>query len=1697
MVAEAVSRPLDPKWPNDFRNKIMLCFVFLLVNSMSNQSFKVPTSTEHKFSALVDSRTSQKVTRAIKFRCIFEHAGNLVEAATRGHFNVLLRRENAQPLETIWKIEPIANDATEAEKRHYNEKCVTLSLFIRWSVKDDADIHTAIMTEESSRPDRLIQAMFTHLAPNNPNNGAIKKEFYRHGLRHLHLVAYDAEHDESVSRYLQMLRIDLHISADFHQFDAEFKQLSQSIESVTADLRSGKPFANVSWFGKNEKRIIADSTVYPDIASISSKLTEFEEEDEKEEETRLLNGHEEIKSSTVIDKDSNAALLARIAVLEKQVSRPTTKTNWCHRQFSRKGCRHGINGTTPALNPTTNEMDDKCKFSHRDPSDAPNRGRNQPQTQYQRRGNPIDAKTGKQMLCLNCDSHMHFARSPDCPMAGKPTRDRIDALQDEIKRLKQSPHEEAREPKKSRNEWGFGYCKYVAELTRFYNHNCPKMAKLSVAIIIALVSGCRNIEPTTTILLLMLIIFAPTTTSRCNTHHNTKNTRTKTKKCHVSQKRGFRNRHRPFRHGRCRQTSHCRKSDQDMFRINMLRIASTTKNESKRRRCHNQPAGESRALFDSGCNATSGWHKKQFHNLKMLDTPRLIMGAGDIPHKIMGIGTLRYTVTLTDGHEHTIYIPNARYIPSFDEIYLSSHDMTELGYEYHGSLSAVIIITPTKGVIQTSVNNGLPYLYGHTYEEKEKINNIQNMKEKELKEQLQNPNLSHDDIQKVRLELIQYGTYAYKQNDKYHKVHRKLGHAGHRATVAYMRKHGMIRKHDKVLQAWCERCALTRIQKGKIPRSAQKRTIRPKTFCKWSCDISGPHTTGLNGERYYCVFVEHTTGTWSIHPLKTLQDMPQVLCQFANKIQKQMRNLNENKAEIEIRDLHLRTDCASYFTSRVFREQADKLGIELTVSAPYSQFRNGRSENAVKHINRMIKSMLRDADLENRFWPLAARHCETIHDIILKTDGRDAPSVLRKESRLLPHIPPFGTPGVLKREESIEEPKGEFPDKGMRGIFVGWCHFSGCYMMLAHHKGRYMTYRRRDVCFNDEHEFPDTEISEDGYDTDDCDDYVYENPPPDISEENIDEINIDEGNENADQTEENTSNEDENILDEIDLDFYYDIQTGTLINKLGKRLSDDKRMKEKIHGITDPSEKIYYNVKSAKNAFDSIYPGAVDEAVNIEMKALHKHNLREVDPNTVSEDENVQRLICLIHDKHENGEHEKIKCRVVFDGSSEKEGIHYDQNTSSNPRAAAVRLHYALSPMGPDEECFDGDVSTAYLRGKLPPAPNGKRRLCRLQKDLDDPLPNGQQRTYEITAPHYGMKAAGKIWMDHLRETLRKYNYTQCKYEPTFYKAKDIRILVFTDNIMVRALPQAAATFRKHMESEFGDMKWRTTTKSIGYEIKKSSDGFFCLSQGYFINKMMNVFKITQKDSVPPTPLPEGTYINKNDRSPYDLGLCKKMQSLLGHLNYIGVFSRPDIMMTTSALGQVCISPQDCHINWAHRTIRYLKGTKDYGIQYSRPQRTACNTLFAHADASFAKENNYRSRSSMIIYMNNGPIDWSSNVQSMVSQSTFEAELQSLNQCTRRVMYLRHLLEELGYPQTSPTPIMQDASACVRYANNDNVTQRNLHLNVQMQYSREQVYAGNVQVLKTSTLDMSADIGTKALPAKDHQRHLNRILSAP
>ena len=236
--------------------------------------------------------------------------------------------------------------------------------------------------------------------------------------------------------------------------------------------------------------------------------------------------------------------------------------------------------------------------------------------------------------------------------------------------------------------------------------------------------------------------------------------------------------------------------------------------------------------------------------------------------------------------------------------------------------------------------------------------------------------------------------------------------------------------------------------------------------------------------------------------------------------------------------------------------------------------------------------------------------------------------------------------------------------------------------------------------------------------------------------------------------------------------------------------------------------------------------------------------------------------------------------------------------------------------------------------------------------------------------------------------------------------------------------------------------------------------------------------------------------------------LREHYRSIVGSLIYIMITCRPDLCFAVGKLSRHMHDPQEQHLEWLKRTLRYLRSTIDDRLRYTKMSdspaaamfedinggRAEFSSLVGFTDANHAnaREAERKSISGFCYFLFGNLVMWKSKVQPITAASTHEAELIALSFCADEGLWMRNLLNEVGITQASPTPILCDNQGTVFTSHNPVINPGSKHLDIRYFRVRQHINSRLLDVLHCRTNENVADFFTKSLafPQFDHFRNV-------
>lgn len=437
-------------------------------------------------------------------------------------------------------------------------------------------------------------------------------------------------------------------------------------------------------------------------------------------------------------------------------------------------------------------------------------------------------------------------------------------------------------------------------------------------------------------------------------------------------------------------------------------------------------------------------------------------------------------------------------------------------------------------------------------------------------------------------------------------------------------------------------------------------------------------------------------------------------------------------------------------------------------------------------------------------------------------------------------------------------------------------------------------------------------------------------------------------------------------------------------------------------------------------------------------------------------------------------EKEEVVCkaRLVAQGFSQREGIDYDELFAPVASHTTVRAFLAMATYH-DLDIRQIDVKTAFLYGTLPP---GQEVYMRPPPGF--PCPPGY--VWKLKKALYGLKQAPRAWYQRLKTELEARGFTASEADPALFIKRDeqgnVVALIYVDDCLIAGRSAA------ELEQIISLLKGIFSIKDLGEPrdflginiVRDREKGTMALHQKPYIERILHKYGL---DGTPPRKVPTPA------SEPEGLPLSPEQQlmypSIVGSLIHLSNCTRPDIAFAVNSLARHIRSPLSSHWHAAIIVLKYLAGTADYALVFSR---NSAADLQGYTDSDYAaNKENRRSVTGYLFLLHGAAIAWQSRLQPTVALSSTEAEYMAAGAAGREALWLRKLLPVLGHKLGGPVKILGDNQAMLHLVKNPMVATRSKHIDITHHFVQERVASGQLEYEYVDTKHNWADQLTKGL----------------
>lgn len=541
--------------------------------------------------------------------------------------------------------------------------------------------------------------------------------------------------------------------------------------------------------------------------------------------------------------------------------------------------------------------------------------------------------------------------------------------------------------------------------------------------------------------------------------------------------------------------------------------------------------------------------------------------------------------------------------------------------------------------------------------------------------------------------------------------------------------------------------------------------------------------------------------------------------------------------------------------------------------------------------------------------------------------------------------------------------------------------------------------------------------------------------------------------------------------------------------------------------LTSPGPKSY--AAAMRSPESSNWADACDEELD--------NQLRNVAWDVVGLPEDVRistvlrTVLILVTKFNEHGDLVKYKARVAVDGSGDTAQVYRECPT---PTLRTVRLFMVLVLLL-GWLCSQMDVTAAFL------VPRVTRRIlvhipdcfrARLAPEISVIEDSGGTAVLRLNKALYGCTDAGNLWHRHFKVTMLSLGFTQVVLAPCFFYISNSKgVLQAIALLYVDDLALACSSARRLQALQVAlKARYKMTSQPrlsffIGIHVRFRKTAVH-VSQSAYITTLLTRFGMSdcnpalvpaQRAILQPlgrqptdrhrSPSPDApTFIaeaNLTDTFPY--------AELVGALWWIARATRPDISFAVWQCARYASCYGQRHITAAKRILRYLRGTLQLGLLYTRehpPGHTFSSTLLT--DSEFAGDrSDVHSVGGWVTMIAGGAIGWSVKKGRTIAVSPADAELVMLSEGLREVKFMQNFLTEfMPTLYSGNTSFTDNADACAT-ANSVLCTDRKKHMAIVDLFCKEAILRGYTDCTRIPSAVMTADIFTKPLSLELFSRH--------
>ncbi|GKC76180.1 putative ribonuclease H-like domain-containing protein, partial [Tanacetum coccineum] len=415
--------------------------------------------------------------------------------------------------------------------------------------------------------------------------------------------------------------------------------------------------------------------------------------------------------------------------------------------------------------------------------------------------------------------------------------------------------------------------------------------------------------------------------------------------------------------------------------------------------------------------------------------------------------------------------------------------------------------------------------------------------------------------------------------------------------------------------------------------------------------------------------------------------------------------------------------------------------------------------------------------------------------------------------------------------------------------------------------------------------------------------------------------------------------------------------------------------------------------KTSIKLLDDLNMPALEDYNIFDLSSDDQDNDAEVDMNNLDTTIQDARRILI-----------KNKARLVAQGYTQEEGIDYDEVFAPIARIEAIRLLLAYASFK-GFVVYQMDVKSAFLYGKI----EEEVYVCQPPGFEDPDFPD---RVYKVEKALYGLHQAPRAWYETLLTYLLDNRFQRGKIDKTLFIKRDkgdiLLVQVYVDDIIFCSTKKSLCTkFEKIMHKKFQMRSMGELIFFLGLQVKQKEDGIF-ISQDKYVTEILMKSGFTDVKTASTPMETQKLLLKDEDGEEVNVHLYI---SMIGSLTYL-TSSRPNIMFVVCACARYQVNLKVSHLHAVKRIFRYLKGQPKLGLWYPKDSPF---DLVAYTDSDYAGASlDRKSTTGGCQFLGSRLISWQCKKQTVIANSTMEAEYVAASSCCGQVLWIQNQLLDYG-----------------------------------------------------------------------------------